>query len=160
MHFDTIHKDNYSFVAEIYREGIATGVATFEKKVPDWESWNQSHLDFGRISCFDSEHMLGWAALSPVSSRCVYGGVAELSVYVSKRARGRGIGKKLVDKVVEESEQNGIWTIQSSIFPQNKASYALHLKCGFREIGYKEKVGQLDGRWYDNILFEKRSKII
>lgn len=161
MKWDTITEDNFSNVAEIYNEGIATGMATFETTIPSWETWDQSHLPYGRISVLDENgQMLGWAALSPVSSRCVYGGVAEVSVYVADVARGQGIGSLLLKTLISESEKNNIWTLQSGIFPENEASIALHQKCGFRLIGYKEKIGKLHGVWKDNVLMERRSKTI
>lgn len=161
MKWDTITEDNFSNVAEIYNEGIATGMATFETTIPSWETWDQSHLPYGRISVLDENgQMLGWAALSPVSSRCVYGGVAEVSVYVADVARGQGIGSLLLKTLISESEKNNIWTLQSGIFRENEASIALHQKCGFRLIGYKEKIGKLHGVWKDNVLMERRSKTI
>jgi len=160
MDFIEITEKNYNQVAEIYEEGIATGKATFETKIPKWEAWDASHLSFGRIALIENNQMLGWAALSPVSSRCVYGGVAEVSVYVAEAARGKGVGKTLLNKLKEISEQNNIWTLQSSIFRNNSSSKALHLKCGFREIGYKEKIGQLNGVWLDNVLLERRSEVV
>ncbi len=138
-------------------QGIKTGIATFETSSPQWDDWNQSHFAFGRIATFENNQMLGWAALIPVSSRCVYGGVAEVSIYVSENSRGKNIGKRLLIALIKESEDNHIWTLQSSIFRQNIASLHLHLKCGFRQIGYKEKIGLLNGIWYDNILLERRS---
>jgi L-amino acid N-acyltransferase YncA len=146
-------------VREIYLEGIATGHATFETGAPSWESWNAAHLPFARLvaRCGD---IVGWAALSPVSQRCVYGGVAEVSVYVSSESRGAGVGRALLGELIQESERNGIWTLQAGIFPENGASIALHLSCGFREVGRRERIGKLDGVWRDTILFERRSQTI
>lgn len=161
MNWSTITENNFSNVAEIYNEGIATGMATFETSIPSWETWDQSHLPYGRISVLDENHqMLGWAALSPVSSRCVYGGVAEVSVYVADAARGQGLGSQLLKSLIAESEKNNIWTLQSGIFRENKASISIHSKCGFRMIGYKEKIGKLHGVWKDNVLMERRSKTV
>lgn len=155
-----ITAENYPEVAKIYGEGLQTGTATFETSIPDWEKWNSGHLSFGRIIAVEENNFLGWASLSPVSSRCVYGGVAEVSVYVSQAARGKGVGEFLLKNLIEISETNNIWTLQSGIFRDNVASHKLHIKCGFREIGYKERVGQLKGVWKDNVLLERRSKIV
>lgn len=152
--------DNYSEISRIYQEGIDTGMSTFETLVPSWQRWNDSHLPFGRIACEVNGQIQAWAALSPVSSRCVYGGVAEVSVYVAASQRGRGLGKLLLNQLIEISEKNGIWTLQSSIFEENITSLNLHLACGFRRIGYKEKIGCLNGTWHNNILLEKRSSIV
>lgn len=155
-----ISEENFFEVARIYGEGLATGTATFETSIPSWEKWHSGHLSFGRILIIENNNYLGWAALSPVSSRCVYGGVAEVSVYVSEAARGKGVGEFLLKKLIEISEANNIWTLQSGIFRDNVASHKLHIKCDFREIGYKERVGQLKGVWKDNVLLERRSKIV
>ena len=144
-------------VARIYAEGIATGYATFEQEIPSWEVWNGNHLKECRLVAVDKGRMLGWAALSPVSSRCVYGGVAEVSVYVGQDARSHGVGMALMYLLISESEKAGLWTLQSGIFPENKASIVLHEKVGFRKIGVRERVGKLDGAWKDNVLFERRS---
>jgi phosphinothricin acetyltransferase len=146
-------------VREIYLEGIATGHATFETGAPSWESWNAAHLPFGRLVARRGE-IVGWAALSPVSQRCVYGGVAEVSVYVSSASRGAGAGRALLLSLIEASERNGIWTLQAGIFPENAASIALHLSCGFREVGRRERIGKLNGVWRDTILLERRSQTI
>ena len=160
MNTFSISKDNYHDLVRIYEEGIATGLATFETKAPTWESWDKAHLGFGRVLAYNDEIALGWAALSPVSSRCVYGGVAEVSVYVAAAARGLGVGQFLLNQLIEISEANGIWTLQAGVFDDNIASRKLHLKCGFREIGYREKIGKLHGVWKNNILFERRSLVI
>ena len=145
MNLVEISEENYPEVARIYGEGLQTGTATFETTIPSWEKWNDGHLPFGRIIAVEDNNYLGWAALSPVSSRCVYGGVAEVSVYVAEAARGKGAGAFLLKNLIEISEANNIWTLQSGIFRDNVASHKLHIKCGFREVGYKEKVGQLHG---------------
>ncbi|OAD91589.1 phosphinothricin acetyltransferase [Aequorivita soesokkakensis] len=155
-----ISEENYPEVARIYGEGLQTGTATFETTIPNWEKWDAGHLSFGRILAVEDNNYLGWAALSPVSSRCVYGGVAEVSVYVAEAARGKGAGAFLLKNLIEISEANNIWTLQSGIFRDNVASHKLHIKCGFREVGYKEKVGQLHGVWKDNVLLERRSKVV
>ena len=152
--------EDWEAVRTIYREGIATGDATFETDAPDWEEWNKSHLRDGRLVAWEGEQIVGWAALSPVSSRRVYAGVAEVSVYVVASARGRGIGKALLRTLIEESERVGIWTLQGSIFPENVASIALHEACRFRKVGHRERIGQMQGVWRDTILMERRSKVV
>ncbi len=158
MEFVIINETNYSQVAKIYAEGIKTGIATFEAQIPNWKTWDENHLSFGRIALIQSELMLGFASLSPVSKREVYKGVAEVSVYVSEDQKGKGFGKKLLFKLIEISEENNIWTLQSGIMRANKGSIHIHKKCGFRIIGYREKIGQLQGVWLDNIILERRSK--
>ena len=157
MEFVPITISNYHKIARIYLEGIKTGIATFETEVPDWNTWNLSHLPKARIALLVAQQIIGFAALSKVSNRKVYTGVAEVSVYVSENARGKGFGKKLLLKLIQLSEENGIWTLQSSIMRANKASIHMHLECGFRILGYREKIGQLKGVWLDNILMERRS---
>lgn len=152
--------EHWKDVSKIYKEGIDTGMATFEKEIPTWKTWNNGHLKECRIIAQINQEIVGWAALSPVSSRCVYGGVGEVSVYVDKEFKRNNIGKKLLQKLINESEKNGLWTIQSGVFPENIASIKLHKKLGFRQIGYREKIGKLDGVWKDNILLERRSKLI
>src|ERR1051326_3928416 len=147
-------------VREIYREGIATGHATFEIEAPSWERWNAAHLKFARLVARCAGEIVGWAALSPVSQRCVYGGVAEVSVYVSAASRGAGIGRALLRALIDESERNDIWSMQAGIFPENFASIKLHLACGFREVGRRERIGKLNGIWRDTVLLERRSKTI
>lgn len=151
---------DYSTVAAIYKAGIATGMATFETTVPTWEQWDDAHLPHSRLVATADGQMLGWAALSPVSGRCVYGGVAEISVYIAEAARGKGVGKALLQALVSDSEANGIWTLQAGIFPENVASIHLHEVSGFRLIGHREKVGKLDGVWRDTVLMERRSKTV
>jgi len=147
-------------VARIYREGIDTGVATFELATPVYEDWDRGHLPFCRLLVTENNHILGWAALSAVSGRCVYGGVAEVSIYVGADARGRGVGKKLMEVLIPASEAVGIWTLQSGIFPQNLVSIQLHKSCGFRYIGKRERIAKRNGLWYDNLLFERRSTVV
>ncbi|MFO7537313.1 MAG: N-acetyltransferase family protein [Chloroflexota bacterium] len=144
-------------VAAIYQEGIETGQATFETAVPTWESWDAAHLETGRLVAEVDEQILGWAALTPVSGRCVYAGVAEVSVYVAAVARGQGIGKQLLRALVETSEAEGIWTLQAAMFPENRGSVALHKSLGFRRVGVRKKLGQLQGDWRDVLLMERRS---
>ena len=140
--------------------GILTGSATFETTTPTWDKWNESHLEHSRWIAEEDDIVHGWVALSPVSDRCVYGGVAEVSVYIHQDARGKGIGKLLLEKVIESSEENGIWTLTAAMFRENEGSIALHEKCGFRQIGYREKIGQIFGEWKDNLIYERRSKVI
>ncbi|MAU15041.1 MAG: N-acetyltransferase [Muricauda sp.] len=144
-------------VSRIYSEGIATGMATFETTVPSYEKWDKAHTEHCRLVAEQNGEIMGWAALSPVSSRCVYGGVGEVSVYVSSKSRGKGVGKLLMEHLITESEKAGYWTIQSGIFPENTASIKLHEKMGFRYIGKRERIGKIHGIWKDNLLFEKRS---
>ena len=152
--------EDWAQVSQIYQEGINTGFATFEQQIPSYESWDQAHVKSCRLVAEESNQLLGWAALSPVSSRCVYGGVGEVSIYVGAQSRGKGVGKALLKHLIEESEKAGFWTIQSGIFPENKASMVLHEKLGFRFIGKRERVGKIKGIWKDNLLFEKRSNIV
>lgn len=152
--------EHWKEVSKIYMDGIETGMATFETDVPKWKIWDSDHLKQCRIIAILDNQIVGWAALSPVSSRCVYGGVGEVSVYIAKGFHGKKIGEKLLRKLVTESEKNGLWTLQSGVFPENIASIKIHEKVGFRKIGYKEKIGKFDGVWKDNILLERRSKTI
>ena len=139
---------------------LATGDATFETEAPDWERWDASHLRACRLVAVAGGRVAGWAALSPVSAREVYAGVAEVSVYVAADFRGRGLGRTLLEALVRASEAEGIWTLQASIFPENVASVALHATCGFREVGRRERVGKLQGRWRDTVLLERRSRTV
>jgi phosphinothricin acetyltransferase len=145
----------------IYEAGIATGHATFATEAPSWEDWHRGHLAHGRLAALDEAgQVTGWAALSPVSGRCVYAGVAEVSVYVASDARGRGVGRQLLQALVAESEQHGLWTLQAGIFPENAPSVRLHEACGFRLVGRRERIGQLRGRWRDTLLLERRSAVV
>ena len=150
--------EDWDQVGKIYQDGIATGFATFETKVPSFQDWDNAHVDACRIIAEESGALLGWAALSPVSSRCVYGGVAEVSVYIAKNSRGKGVGKALMEELIKASEDEGYWTLQSGIFPENEPSIKLHENVGFRFLGKRERVGKTsDGVWKDNLLFERRS---
>ena len=142
---------------EVYLEGLATGDASFETDAPDWARWDATHLGCCRLVALEGGRVTGWAALSPVSTREVYAGVAEVSVYVGASFRGKGLGRALLSALVRESEAAGLWTLQASIFPENEASVALHLACGFREVGRRERVARRDGRWRDTVLLERRS---
>jgi phosphinothricin acetyltransferase len=151
---------DWEMVRSIYHEGITTGNATFETDVPEWKDWNKGHLRDCRFVAKEGGRVVGWAALSPVSGRCVYAGVAEVSVYVAASARGRGVGKALLLALVEESERQGIWTLQAGIFLENETSIALHKSCGFREVGRRERLGQMNGVWRDVVLMERRSNVV
>ena len=147
-------------VRAIYAEGIATGHATFETAAPGWERWDASHMRDGRLVALEGFVVAGFAALGLVSSRKVYAGVAEVSVYVGAQFRGRGVGRALLEALIRESEPSGVWTLQAGIFPENAASVALHKACGFREVGRRERIGKHKGRWRDTVLLERRSKIV
>ncbi len=157
---DEMRPGDWENVRAIYAEGIATREATFETAAPSWPAWDASHLPGSRLIARQGEAILGWAALGPVSSRTVYAGVAEVSVYVTQGQRGRGIGRQLLEALISESEKDGIWTLQAVMFSENSASVLLHRRCGFREVGRRERMGKLDGRWRDTILLERRSRQI
>ena len=152
--------DDWAAVRDIYQAGIDTGNATFETSAPDWADWDRGHLADHRLVAVDAVGaILGWTALSPVSDRCVYAGVAEHSVYVHPGHRGRGVGRTLLDALVASTEQAGIWTIQTGIFPENTASVNLHTRAGFRVVGRRERVGKLHGLWRDSLFLERRSTV-
>lgn len=151
---------DWEAVSAIYTEGIATRLATFETEAPAWEKWDRAHLDVCRLVACRGDAVIGWAALLPVSSRCVYRGVADLSVYIAASARGQGVGKQLLTALIGASEAAGFWTIQSGIMADNRSSIALHEACGFRRVGTRERIGQLDGVWRDTILMERRSRVV
>lgn len=153
-HLKFVH---WSRVKAIYEEGISNGDATFETAAPGWEEWEKDHLSCCRLVTVAGGDVAGWAALSPVSGRCVYAGVAEVSVYVATEYQRRGLGKELLIALIKESESAGIWTLQAGMFPENVASMALHLSCGFRIVGRRERIGQVNGVWRDVILLERRS---
>ena len=146
-------------VRAIYLEGIATGQATFETEAPAWEQWDGAHLSFARLVARKGDAIVGWAALSPVSRRQAYAGVTEVSVYVARADRNGGVGRALLDALIAESERNGIWTLQAVVFAENTATIALHQRCGFREVGRRERIGKLRGAWRDTILMERRSRL-
>ena len=148
-------------VRAIYEQGIATGNATFETQAPGWETWDSAHLAHSRLVALnDAGMVLGWAALSPVSSRCVYGGVAELSIYIAAAARGQGVGRQLLYALIADSEAHGIWTLQAGTFEENTASIALHTQTGFRVIGHRERIGQHHGVWRNTVQMERRSSSV
>ena len=156
----SLKPEDWISVADIYRQGIESGNATFQMEIPTWEDWNSAHLKSCRIvACIDNE-IIGWAALTPVSVRSVYAGVAEVSVYVSNRFKGHKVGTRLFENLISESEKAGIWTLQASIFSENTASLKLHENYGFRKIGFREKIGKMNGVWRDTILLERRSRVI
>jgi len=152
--------DDWHRVADIFDEGLATGLATFETDVPTWESWDDAHLPSCRLVAEAAGMIVGWAALSGVSDRCVYGGVAETSVYVDDEARGRGVGTLLLERLVAASEAAGLWTLQAGIFAENVGSVRVHEKCGFRVVGTRERLGKLGDRWRDVLLLERRSRVV
>jgi len=148
---------DWESVRRVYVEGIESGDATFETEAPSWDSWDAAHRSDCRLVARDGAELLGWAAVSPVSGRCVYGGVAEVSVYVGSGARGRGVGRFLLQSLIDASERQGIWTLQAGIFPENAASLRLHRGLGFRDVGMRERIGLLRGVWRDVVLLERRS---
>lgn len=152
--------EDWPTVCSIYLEGIATGQATFETEAPSWEDWDASHLSFCRLVAREENKVIGWAALSSVSRRKAYAGVAEVSVYVAREKRGEGVGRALLERLIIESEQNGVWTLQAAVFPENSATIALHRACGFREVGRRDRISKLNGVWRDTILLERRSSLI
>ena len=159
-----LREEDWPAVRAIYEQGIAGRNATFETEAPSWEAWDGAHLPSCRLVAEAKDPsntvLLGWTALAPVSERCCYVGVAESSVYVAERAQGRGVGRALLEQLVAHAEAGGIWTIQAGVFPENEASIRLHERCGFRVVGVRERLGQLDGIWRDVVLLERRSALI
>ena len=151
---------DWNEVRNIYQLGLDTGIASFETEPPDWDHFDKKFMRTGRFVLEEKGSILGWTALTKVSSRMAYRGVAEVSIYLHPLAQGRGFGKQLMNELIEKSEKTGIWTLHSAIFPQNRASVALHEKSGFRKIGTRERVAYRDGQWHDNLLMERRSKIV
>jgi L-amino acid N-acyltransferase YncA len=162
LRIEVLRADDWPAVAAIYAQGIVTGNATFETEVPSWERWDAAHLAEPRLvaRAGPGGEVLGWAALAPVSDRCAYAGVAEDSVYVAERARGLGVGRRLLTALLERADQAGIWTVQTGIFPENTASLVLHRDRGFRVVGVRERIGQLGGRWRDVVFLERRSSVV
>ena len=152
--------DDWKQVRAIYVEGIATGQATFQTEAPEWAEFDAGHWPHCRLVACVGNGILGWAALSPSSKRACYGGVAEVSVYIAAAARGQGIGNALMASLIAEAERQGIWTLWSSVFPENTVSIRLHLRHGFREIGRRERIAKLHGVWRDTILLERRSRLV
>ncbi|MBD2768428.1 N-acetyltransferase family protein [Hymenobacter sp. BT664] len=161
MTIQPLTEAHWPAVRAIYEAGIATGHATFETQAPAWEAWDQGHLRHSRlVAVDDAGTVLGWAALSPVSGRCAYGGVAELSVYIAAEARGQGVGRRLLEGLIAASEAQGIWTLQAVTFEENVASIGLHTRAGFRIVGHRERIGQHRGRWRNTVLMERRSPTV
>ena len=164
LSFRPLTPEDADAVLAIYQEGIETGNATFADKAPDWSEWNASRLPECRIAAVEEGHLIGWASLSGVSDRCVYGGVAEVSVYVAAASMGRGVGSELLKALIKESEANNIWMLQAGIFPENEASITLHQNLGFRILGVRERLGKMSygplaGKWRDVVLLERRSNV-
>jgi L-amino acid N-acyltransferase YncA len=155
-----LRREDWPAVKAIYEQGIAGGDATFETEAPSWDDWDRSHLKGHRLVALQEGEVVGWAALAPVSERCVYGGVTEDSVYVADAARRRGVGRALLEQLIEGAEGDGIWTIQAGVFPENQASIKLHRRCGFRVVGVRERIGSHHGAWRDVVLMERRSGVI
>lgn len=158
--FRTMMANDWKSVAEIYKQGIETGNATFQQEIPIWNDWDNGHIKSCRIVACTGNEIVGWAALSSVSARKVYAGIAEVSIYVATKYRGQGIGYKLLEKTITESESENFWTLQVGIFPENQASLHIHKKLNFREIGYRERIGKMNGTWRNTVLLERRSKIV
>ncbi len=154
-----LERSHWDAVREIYLDGLATGQASFETRAPEWEEWNRSHLDRPRLVAVRDGAVSGWIALCPVSRRQCYAGVAEVSIYIASAARGRGIGRLLLERAIQESEAAGIWMLQAVIYPENVASVRLHEGCGFRLVGRRERIAQRDGVWRDTVLLERRSRL-
>lgn len=157
MRIGFVERADWDSIRAIYLEGIASRQATFETEAPSWEAWDDAHLRHPRLKATEASGIIGWAALSPVSRRQSYSGVAEVSIYVGEAWRGKGVGKALLSALVRSSEELGIWTLQAGIFSVNAPSIALHKSCGFREVGTRERIGQLGGIWHDVVLMERRS---
>jgi L-amino acid N-acyltransferase YncA len=157
---EAMRDSDWPAVREIYREGIETGDATFQTAAPEWAEWDAGHLRHSRLVARREGSIGGWAALSAVSRRECYAGVAEVSIYIAGEHRGRGLGRRLLAALIAESEAHGIWTLQAGIFPENRASIALHKRLGFRQVGVRERIGQRDGSWRDTVLLERRSQSV
>ena len=155
-----MHDNDASAVLDIYRQGLDSGEASFETEPPDWPQWQAKYHPFCRLVWDEDGEVLGWAALAPVSARDCYRGVAEISIYVASKALGRGIGDSLMGAIVVQSEKNGIWTLYSSIFPENGATLKLHLNHGFRKVGIRQRIAQQHGRWRDTLILERRSRLV
>jgi L-amino acid N-acyltransferase YncA len=159
MRIEVLTPDDWSAVRAIYEEGIATGHGTFETVAPSWEQWHEARCSHSRLVARDGI-VLGWTALTPVSQRACYAGVAEVGVYVTASRRGQGIGRALLNALIESAEAHGIWTLQAATFPENAASLALQRSCGFREIGFRERIASHYGIWRNTVLMERRSRVV
>jgi phosphinothricin acetyltransferase len=157
---ERLKPEHWPGVARVYEAGIATGNATFETEVPTWKAWDSSHLAEHRLVALRNGEVVGWTAVSPVSDRCVYGGVVENSVYVAEAARGQGLGQRLLEALIASTETAGIWTIQTGIFPENEGSIRLHERVGFEVVGRRKRLGKLRGHWRDVLLLERRSETV
>jgi len=155
-----LRPEDWPEVSRIFAEGIATGNATFETEVPSWDGWDAAHLSEHRFVAERDGGVVGWIALAPVSSRCCYAGVAEVSAYVGEEARGEGVGASLLTTVIDSSERAGIWTLQTGVFPENEVSIRLLQRFGFRAVGTQERIGRLHGVWRDVVLLERRSEVV
>jgi len=157
---ESLRAEHWPGVARVYAEGIATRNATFETEVPTWEDWDASHLAEHRFVALRDGELVGWVAVGAVSGRCVYRGVVENSVYVAERARGQGVGRRLLEAVIASTEADCIWTIQAGMFPENEGSIRLHERLGFEVVGLHKRLGKLDGEWRDVLLMERRSPVV
>jgi L-amino acid N-acyltransferase YncA len=157
---EDLRPGDWEQVRQIYLDGLATGQASFEVEAPTWESWDQRFHRHSRLAARENGQLIAWAGLAPVSSRPCYAGVAEVSLYVAGDHRGRGIGKRLLQALIESSERNGIWSLYGATFPENAASIQLQLSCGFRIVGRRERIAQRQGMWRDTIITERRSKVV
>jgi phosphinothricin acetyltransferase len=159
FHIEPMRSTDWDQVAAIYWEGIQTRIATFQNVLPTWAQWDQAHSETCRLIAAVGGTVLGWAAISPVSSRCVYAGVGSVSIYIAQQYRGKGVGRALLQALIQCSEQEGYWTLESGVIRINKASLALHSRCGFRVVGVRERIGKMDtGIWYDVVIMERRSQ--
>jgi len=158
---DDMKFEDWPRVEEIYAEGIDSGISTFRSHTPTWEQWDSQQIKSCRLVAKSASDILGWAALSNVSTRCVYGGVAEVSIYVDSKYKGLGIATKLLNALIKKSESEGFWTLQSTIIVKNIPSLNLHTKCGFRTVGLREKIAKSQsGQWLDTVIVERRSTIV
>lgn len=157
MEIQQLTVEHWPEVRAIYQSGLATGNANFSSQVPGWEEWDNAHLKSCRLVMTDDDKVLGWVAITAISDRCVYAGVAEVSVYVDESVRSKGIGRRLLNAIVEESEKNNLWTLEARIFAENVASIKIHQANGFRIVGRRERIGKLNGVWRDIELLERRS---
>ena len=160
MELRDLRFDDWPEVGRIFEEGIETGNATFETELPSWEAWDAAHLPEHRLVAERDGRVVGWIALAPVSSRCCYAGVAEVSAYVAEEARGHGAGTALLAKLIESSERAGLWTLETGVFPENEPSIRLLQRFGFRVVGTRERIGQMHGMWRDVVFLERRSEVV